>query len=85
MKNSLKIIGKFILSWLLSFVVIYLFVFFAGHKLFESGDVILQEIGVSFVVGVVLLFSTELFVVNNKKIEKLEKRVEELENQILNK
>lgn len=79
MKSKLKNIAGFILSWVISFLVIYLFVFFGGYKLFESGDIILQELGVSFIVGfnVFLIFS--LFKNNSAKISELEKRIEELE------
>ncbi|MDE6110464.1 MAG: hypothetical protein K2F65_00975 [Eubacterium sp.] len=80
MKSKLKSITAFILSWIISFVVIYLFVFFGGYKLFETGDVILKEIGVSFIIGLVIFFVLGLFKTNNDKISALEKRIEELEN-----
>lgn len=85
MKKNLKYIAKFIVSWLLSFLVIYLFVFFGGYKLFESSDVILQEVGFSFIVGMVIFITAELYIANRKKIESLEKRMEELEKQCSNK
>ncbi len=80
MKSKLKSIIAFILSWIISFVVIYLFVFFGGYKLFESGDVILKEIGVSFIIGFLIFLMLILSKNNNDKISKLEKRLEELEN-----
>lgn len=85
MKKNLKYIAKFIISWLLSFLVIYLFVFFGGYKLFESSDVILQGVGFSFVVGLVIFITAQLYIANRKKIESLEKRMEELEKQCSNK
>lgn len=85
MKKNLKYIAKFILSWLIAFLVIYLFVFFGGYKLFESGDIILQEVGISFLVGIAIFIATELYSANHKKIEALEQRVEELEKQCSNK
>lgn len=80
MKNKLKAIAMFILSWGISFVVIFLFVFFGGYKLFESGDVILQELGISFIVGFIIFLICSLFKNNSDKIIGLEKRIEELEN-----
>ena len=80
MKSKLKNIVIFILSWIISFVVIYLFVFFGGYKLFESGDVILKEIGVAFIVGIIIFLIFSLFGNNSDKISELEKRIEELEN-----
>lgn len=85
MKNSLKTIAKFVLCWLFSFLLVYLFVFFGGYKFFESNDVILKEIGVSFIIGVVLFFIIGLYADSRNRIDKLEKRIEELENQLLNK
>lgn len=79
MKSKLKNIAGFILSWVISFLVIYLFVFFGGHKLFESGDIILQELGVSFIVGFIIFLIFSLFKNNSDKISELEKRIEELE------
>ena len=61
MKDKLKNILMFILSWVISFVVIYLFVFFGGYKLFETGDIILKEIGVAFIVGIIIFLIFSLF------------------------
>ena len=80
MKSKLKNIAVFIVSWIISFAVIYLFVFFGGYKLFETGDVILKEIGVSFIIGFLIFLMLILFKNNSDKISKLEKRIEELEN-----
>ena len=80
MKSKLKNIAVFICSWIISFAVIYLFVFFGGYKLFETGDIILKEIGVAFIVGIIIFLIFSLFKTNSDKISKLEKRIEELEN-----
>lgn len=79
MKNNLKLIAKFLLSWAISFLVIYLFIFFGGYKLFETDSIILKEIGVSFIMGFVIFLAFELFKDNMKKIDELEKRIEKLE------
>ncbi len=80
MKNSMKIIGGFLLAWLISFVFIFLFVFFGGHKLFEADSPVLWEIGISFIVGAILYYVCSMFKNNNDKIDELEKRIEKLEN-----
>ena len=51
MKNTIKNILVLLLSIIISFIFIYLFIFFGGSKLFESGDVILKELGVSIIIG----------------------------------
>lgn len=79
MKNNLKLIAKFLLSWVISFLVIYLFIFFGGYKLFETDGIILKEIGVSFIIGFVIFLAFEWFKDNRKKIDELEKRIEKLE------
>lgn len=67
-------------SIIVSFVYIYLFVFFGGYKLFDSKDIILQEIGASVIIGVVVFLVFKSFKLNSDKIDELEKRIEELEN-----
>lgn len=81
MKDKLKMILKILIAWVISFLIIYLFVFLGGFRLLESDDVILQEIGVSFVVGLVITFVCELFMSNRIRIEELEKRIEALEKE----
>lgn len=80
MKNSIKDILVLLLSIIISFIFIYLFIFFGGSKLFESGDVILQEVGVSIVIGALVFWIIKINKTNYDKIEELKKRVEELEN-----
>lgn len=86
MKNKLKLVIHWILWVAISFVLIYLFVFVGGWKLFESGDVILIEIGVAFIVGTVLYLVFESTRAIEKdyssKIAELEKRIEELEKKL---
>lgn len=80
MKNTIKNLLVLLLSIIISFIFIYIFIFFFGSKLFESGDVILQELGVSIVIGSLLFLIIKINEKNLDKIEELEKRVEELEN-----
>ena len=90
MKNTIKNILVLLLSIIFSFIFIYLFIFFGGSKLFESGDVILKELGVSIIIGTLVFWIIKINKTSYEKIEelediytllsKLEKRVEELEN-----
>ncbi|MCI5734931.1 MAG: hypothetical protein MR281_02185 [Eubacterium sp.] len=80
MKNTIKNLLVLLLSIIISFIFIYIFIFFFGSKLFESGDVILQVLGVSIVIGSLLFLIIKINEKNLDKIEELEKRVEELEN-----
>lgn len=79
LKNKLTYMLKLALCILCFFVFIYLFIFVGGYQLFESGDPILQELGVSVLIGVIIMFVIELFKSNSKRIENLEKRIEKLE------
>lgn len=80
MKNNIESIIMLVASIIVSFVCIYLFVFFGGYKLLDSRDIILQEIGASVIIGVVVFLVFKSFKLNSDKIDELEKRIEELEN-----
>lgn len=82
MKEKVKILLSFFVCWVVSFLLIYLFIFFGGHKLFESDDVIKIEIGVSFILAISLSLSMLVFKVNRDKINELEQRIKELEDKI---
>lgn len=47
MKNKLKMFLRWAFWFLICFVVIYLFVFFGGWKLFKSRNPILIEVGIA--------------------------------------
>ncbi len=79
MKKALKFFTKFIPIFLVTFVSIYLLVFFGGWKFFESGDPILMEIGVSVLVAIIFYVMDSLYRDSKVKIEELEKRIDELE------
>ena len=74
---------KFLLKWAVCFIacfaVIWLIVFIGGWKLFESGDVVLIELGFALILSVFLLAIAETITVLNKRIDKLEEKIEELE------
>lgn len=81
MKNSkLKTILHLIICIVVSFLSIYLSVFFGGWKLIESGDPILLEIAVSIPAGFIVWIIFELSKAYETKIKELESRIKELEN-----
>lgn len=80
MKDKIKLILKWAVIFIICFVVIYLIVFFGGWKLFESGDPILVEVGVAFVLSFFVFVFNEIVTGLEKRVKSLEKRIEELEN-----
>ena len=80
----MKIILRFLGCFIFVFLVIYLFVFVGGWELFESGDPILIEIGVSAIFSVFFFAINEVINSHNKKIKELENRVIMLEEHISN-
>ena len=79
MKDKFKLLLKWAGIFALCFVVIYLFVFCGGWKLFESGDPILIEIGVAFVLSFFVFIFSEIVIGLEKRVKSLEERVNELE------
>ncbi|MBR6745259.1 MAG: hypothetical protein IKM00_08610 [Clostridia bacterium] len=80
MKNKFKAVLRWAGIFLLCFAVIYLTVFFGGWKIFESGDPILIELGAAFILSVFVFAFNETVTKLEKKIEALEKRISEMEN-----
>ena len=80
MKNKIKSFLRWIGMFLLCFIVIYLFVFFGGWKLFESGDPILIEVGIAFVLSLFLFIINEAVSSLEKRVKYLEERIHKLEN-----
>ncbi len=86
MKNKKYTIAlHLIICILVTFALIYLMVLLGGWQLIESGDPILIELAVSIVVGILVGIIFELskyceakFNDTQKRIEALEKRIEEL-------
>ena len=79
MKEKFKIFLKWAVVFLLCFLLIYLFVFFGGWKLFESGDPILIEIGVALVLSIFVFAFGEIVVGLEKRVKSLEERLNEFE------
>ena len=82
MKQKLKSYLRWFISILLSFVCIYLFIFFGGWKLVESGDPIRMELAAAIVVGTILFVMNEVATAQDKKINDLEQRLTELEKHL---
>ncbi len=84
MKNKLKSILKFLGTFVLCFIAIYLVVFSGGWKLFESGDPILIEIGAALILSIFIFPIIEtmdkVLTKQENKIKALEERISELEN-----
>lgn len=79
MKEKFKIFLKWAVVFLLCFLLIYLFVFFGGWKLFESGDPILIEIGVALVLSFFVFVFGEIVTGLEKRVKSLEERLNEFE------
>ena len=79
MKSKLKFFLRYLAVFAACFVTIYLFVFFGGAKLFESGDPILIELGCALILSVFLSVILYAMEAQSKRIDALEKRVRKLE------
>lgn len=79
MKEKCKIFLKWAVVFLLCFLLIYLFVFFGGWQLFESGDPILIEIGVALVLSFFVFVFGEIATGLEKRVKSLEERLNEFE------
>lgn len=80
MKKKAKMLLRYLGFFLLCFLTIYLIVFFGCWRLFESGDPILIEIGVAFILSIFLFAIIEVQTTHEKKIKDLEERVKQLED-----
>ena len=80
MKNKIKIFLRWIAMFLLCFVMIYLFVFLGGWKLFESGDPVLIEVGIAFIMSFFMFIINEVVTGLEKRVKLLEERISKLEN-----
>jgi uncharacterized membrane protein (Fun14 family) len=62
-----------------------LVVFIGGWKLFESGDPILMEIGVAFILAIFMTAINEVLTQHQNKIKALEEKIAELEKSLSSK
>ena len=79
MKDKIKLLLRWVGRFLFCFIVIYLYVFCGGWKLFESGDPILIEVGVAFVLSFFVFVINEVVMGLEKRVKTLEERINELE------
>ena len=82
MKDKIKLLLRWGGIFLLCFIVIYLFVFLGDWKLFESGDPILIEVGVAFVLSFFVFVFNEVISGLEKRVKSLEERISELEKKV---
>ena len=80
MKKKIKIFLSWLATFFLCFLIIYLFIFLGGWKLFESNDPILIEIGVAFVLSFFVFIINEVVTSLEKRVKVLEERIYILEN-----
>ena len=83
MKNKLKMLLRWAFWFLICFVVIYLFVFFGGWKLFESRNPILIEVGIAIPLSIFVFAGNEAATELEKRVKSLEERLNKLENKNL--
>ena len=79
MKSIFKPILFYLAVFAVCFAIIYLFVFFGGAKLFESGDPILIELGAALILSLFVTVLLSVCEAQSKRINALEKRVKTLE------
>ena len=79
MKSKLKFFLRYLAVFAACFVIIYLFVFFGGAKLFESGDPILIELGAALILSLFVTVLLSVCEAQSKRIDALEARVRTLE------
>ena len=78
-KGKCKILLRWAVIFLVCLIFIYLFVFFGGWQLFESGDPILIEIGVALVLSFFVFVFGEIVTGLEKRVKSLEERLNEFE------
>ena len=80
MKNKLISLLKWAVVFIICFLIVYLVVLFGGWKLFESGDPILIELGVSLVLSFFVFIFNETVTNLEKRVKALEEQLEKYEN-----
>ena len=80
MKSKSLSLLRWAVIFIVCFVIVYLTVFFGGWRLFESGDPILIELGVSLVLSFFVFVFNEVVTSLEKRVRSLEERLEKYEN-----
>lgn len=81
-KIKLKLFIHLLICILVSFVCIYLSVFFVGWKLLESGYIIQLEIAISVVVGIIIFLIYEIACAHKSELDNLQQQIDKLHEQI---
>ena len=85
MKSKAIMLWRWLVTFSLCFLAIYLIVFLGGWKLFESNDPILMEIGAALVLSIFYFANNEVLTMHGKKIKDLEEHIQKLEDTIAKK
>ena len=80
MKEKAKMFLRWLVTFVLCFVIIYLVVFLGGWKLLESGDPILTEAGIALILSVFVYAINEVTTKLYGRIKDLEERIKRLED-----
>lgn len=80
MKKKAKMLLRWLGTFILCFLAIYLIVLLGGWKLFESSDPILMEIGAALVLSVFFFAIYEVLTMHEQKIKELEEHIKKLED-----
>ena len=81
-REDLKYLKHFVISFLISFIAIYLVIFSGAWRIFEIGDPILYELLAAFCLGMILWIVYELTQALELKVKDLSARVTELETKL---
>jgi len=85
MKKKTKMLLRWLETFIICFLAIYLIVFLYGWKLFESRDPILMQIGAALVLSVFFFAINEVLTMHEKKIKDLEEHIKKLGDSIARK
>ena len=80
-KNTRDMLLHLLVSIIICFVVIYVFIFFGGWRLVESGDVVVLEFVAALALGFVFWIMYEITRSMEAKIKELEARIKVLEKE----
>lgn len=80
-KNTRDMLLHLLVSIIICFVVIYVFIFFGGWRLVESGDVVVLEFVAALALGFVFWIMYEITRSMEAKIKELEARIKALEKE----
>ena len=80
MKDKLKSLLRWAVTFIICFVLIYTIMVFGGWKLFESGNPFFIVVGVAFILSIFVFGVDEVLTKLEKRVKILEERLNEIEN-----